>query len=112
MENFPFPPPNEEESPFGLRVGEHMTWNGLSIERQAVLGPNWNYIVVRHKKTYRVNVFRVNHGLYRILIQGEWRGSELDTFIREDIQAESPEDGLMQALTRVAHLGPDGKNAN
>ena len=95
---------NEEDKPFGLNVGDSMTWQGLRIRRQEVLGPNWNYLVTNGTEPYRVNVYDPAEGPRRILIQGKWRGNELGTYIRQDVEAHSAEDALVQALTRVLQL--------
>lgn len=103
---------NEENKPFGLDIGDNMTWKGLCIKRREMLGPNWNYIVTDGSKTYLVNVFDPSEGSRRITIQGEWRGSDLDTHILFDVESHSAEDALVQALARVLRLPQSGRTTD
>jgi hypothetical protein len=96
--------PDPDAKPFGLNVGDSLTWHGLVVTRREVLGPNWSYLVLHGDQTYKVNVFNPETGAHRILVHGTRQATQQRIYIREDVNARVPEEALIEALMRVLQL--------
>jgi hypothetical protein len=99
-----WPAVNEEDRPFGLAAGETIDWKGLTVTRKAVLGPNWQYIVLGKHRGFRVNVFKEEPGMHRMLIHGLGRGGIASLYLREALEVSTPTEAVTVALNRAVEL--------